>query len=592
MGGRRQGRELVGLLRLAPGRLVAALVTVEAATAVLPLGVVWTVGWLVGRVVGGGAVGAPLASLVALLLLQQLLGPLKGAVSYRIVRRIDGVMRARAMAAANRSPGVGPLEDPDVLDLLFLAGGDIDAYWEATPGTAAVAYAAVSARYVQAAGAALLLARAAPVVAAALVLTVAIVRRRYRKVRYQWGLARRAIFVPGRAARYTAALANAPAGAKETRLFGLLDWLLARHKTQWNDLVETFWRTRRRLVQKLMAVVAVLAPIAAVLFVTLARADLSPREMAVALQSALLVAGLFEVKLEEFQVDFGLESFHALLDAEQRLRPPPTRAPPRPAAGLPTRDIRFEGVDFAYPGSGRKVFDGLDLTIPAGSSLAIVGVNGAGKTTLVKLLARLYEPDAGRVTADGVDVADLDPDEWRERLAVIFQDFVHYDLAAADNVGFGGLRLAVTADRAAALAAAAAKAGASEVIARLPAGWETPLSRQYRGGADLSGGQWQRLALARALFAVDAGAGVLVLDEPTANLDVRAEAELFDRFLDLTAGLTTVLISHRFSTVRRAERIVVLQGGRVTEQGTHDELLAAGGAYATMFSLQASRFDD
>jgi ATP-binding cassette subfamily B protein len=178
---------------------------------------------------------------------------------------------------------------------------------------------------------------------------------------------------------------------------------------------------------------------------------------------------------------------------------------------------------------------------------------------------------------------------WRRRLAVIFQDFVRYELPAADNVAFGGVSLLGDQDR---LEAAATRAGALDVVRRLPAGWDTPLNRQYTGGADLSGGEWQRVALARALFAVEAGAGILVLDEPTANLDVRAEASLFEDFLDLTRGLTTILISHRFSTVRHADRIVVLDGGRVVEDGSHDELLAAGGQYAGMFQLQAARFRD
>jgi ATP-binding cassette subfamily B protein len=184
---------------------------------------------------------------------------------------------------------------------------------------------------------------------------------------------------------------------------------------------------------------------------------------------------------------------------------------------------------------------------------------------------------------------DIDPASWRRRLAVIFQDFVRYELPAADNVGFGGIARhhdAAARDR------ATARAGAAAVIARLPSAWATPLNRQYTGGADLSGGEWQRVALARALFAVEAGAGILVLDEPTANLDVRAEAALFDDFLDLTRGLTTILISHRFSTVRHADRICVLEEGRVVEDGSHDELMAACGRYAELFLLQAERFRD
>jgi ATP-binding cassette subfamily B protein len=261
------------------------------------------------------------------------------------------------------------------------------------------------------------------------------------------------------------------------------------------------------------------------------------------------------------------------------------------------------------------VFTGLNLTIHAGQSLAIVGENGAGKTTLVKLLARLYDPSIlsgsahppglpssahpsgspgsarppGRITVDGIDLRELDARSWQRRIAAIFQDFVQYQLPAYDNIALGAV------ERFADLSGvedAARRAGALDVVAQLPRGWETVLSRQYTGGADLSGGQWQRIALARALNAASAGAGVLILDEPTAHLDVRAEAAFYDRFLDLTRGLTTLLISHRFSTVRRADRIVVLDQGQVVESGSHAELLRLGGRYAQMFTLQASRFVD
>ena len=245
-------------------------------------------------------------------------------------------------------------------------------------------------------------------------------------------------------------------------------------------------------------------------------------------------------------------------------------------------------MSFTYPGAERPALRGLTLDLPAGRSIAIVGANGAGKTTLVKLLARLYEPDSGRITVDGTDLADLDPAGWRRRLAVIFQDFERYELPARDNLGFGSLALR---DDDEALATAVRRAGAEDVVAALPHGLDTVLSRKYPGGVDLSGGEWQKVALARALLAVEGGARVLVLDEPTANLDVRAEADLFDNFLELTAACTTVLVSHRFSTVRRADLIYVLDpGGQVVERGTHDELVDRDGRYAQLFALQAARF--
>jgi ABC-type multidrug transport system fused ATPase/permease subunit len=243
-------------------------------------------------------------------------------------------------------------------------------------------------------------------------------------------------------------------------------------------------------------------------------------------------------------------------------------------------EIRFRNVRFAYPTTGEPVLDGFDLTIPAGTSLAIVGQNGAGKTTLAKLLCRLYDPQDGAIEVDGVDLRELELDAWRSRVAAVFQDFVRFELPLRDNVAPNG-----APDET--IEAALAQAGAAGL-----ASLGTVLSKAYRGGTDLSGGQWQRVALARALCAVRLGAGVVLLDEPTAQLDVRGEAEIFDRILDATRQVTTILISHRFSTVRHADRICVLEHGSVAELGTHDELMALGGRYRTMFELQASRFGE
>jgi ATP-binding cassette subfamily B protein len=237
-------------------------------------------------------------------------------------------------------------------------------------------------------------------------------------------------------------------------------------------------------------------------------------------------------------------------------------------------------VTFGYETSSRPVLDRFDLTIPAGSSMAIVGVNGAGKTTLAKLLCRLYDPQSGAVELDGVDIRSVDIADYRSQVTAVFQDFVRYELPLRDNVvPLGASDEVVTS---------ALRSAGAEGLADL----DTVLARGYDGGTDLSGGQWQRVALARALAAVQQGAGLVLLDEPTAQLDVRGEAEIFERILAATRHRTTVLISHRFSTVRQADRICVLEEGRVVELGSHAELMALGGRYRTMFDLQASRFTE
>ncbi|MDP9464600.1 MAG: ABC transporter ATP-binding protein/permease, partial [Actinomycetota bacterium] len=251
-----------------------------------------------------------------------------------------------------------------------------------------------------------------------------------------------------------------------------------------------------------------------------------------------------------------------------------------PAPG--PKEIRFRDVSFAYNDGGRPVLDGFDLTIPAGTSMAIVGQNGAGKTTLAKLLCRLYDTTSGSIEIDGRPLASLELTAWRAQVTAVFQDFIHFELPLRNNV-------APTGASDDAIRAALAASGGSELA---NGDLDTILSKGYPGGTDLSGGQWQRVALARALCAVQQGAGVVLLDEPTAQLDVRGEAEIFERVLAATRHCTTILISHRFSTVRLADRICVIDDGKVVELGSHDELVALGGRYRTMFDLQASRFTE
>jgi ATP-binding cassette subfamily B protein len=288
--------------------------------------------------------------------------------------------------------------------------------------------------------------------------------------------------------------------------------------------------------------------------------------------------------LQKFEAGAG-ELAISSLPSQNGLRAP--RHPGLIPAGSPAESLRLAAVSFRYPGTERLVLDGLTLQIPAGQSLAIVGLNGAGKSTIVKLIAGLYQPEGGAILVDGTDLREYPLADWQRNVAAIFQDFEKYELTAAANIAFGD---AADPARLGDIRWAASQAGILDTLEALPRGLDTPLAAGYAGGTDLSGGQWQRVALARAFYALRRGAGILILDEPTASLDVRGEADFLDQFIELTRGVTTIVISHRFATVRHAGQIVVLDGGHITEQGTHESLLDGGGRYAELFRLQAERF--
>jgi ABC-type multidrug transport system fused ATPase/permease subunit len=365
-------------------------------------------------------------------------------------------------------------------------------------------------------------------------------------------------------------------------MFGLAGWTVDRFAALRRRLAEALYKQRRLKQRPLGWSIATILPANAIVFWSLAmdaRAGTLPLSRLVVF--AQVAVGCSALAFSEFDWWFrgSAEPIPRVLDLGETMRPAGAlRKGPADAGVMPKREIRFEDVSFAYPTTGVKVLDGFDLTIPAGSSLAIVGPNGAGKTTLAKLLCRLYDPQSGTLRVDGVDVRDLDIDGWRSRVAAVFQDFVRYETSLRENVApLGATDEEVTR---------ALQRARADDLAEL----DRVLSKHYEDGADLSGGEWQRVALARALCAVELGAGLVILDEPTAQLDVRGEAEIFDRLLEATQGRTVVLISHRFSTVRHADMICVLEHGRVVELGSHDELMELGGRYKTMFDLQASRF--
>jgi ATP-binding cassette, subfamily B, bacterial len=515
--------------------------------------------------------------------------PLLATLTDLLGRRMEGALRARVMQAVLVPPGVAHLERPDLLDRVELAQSI--GLGEVRPRAAIVAATKKYSGQLRGLVACALLfpfAWWAPLVVAAAVLFI---RRAFaRKMRGSVELTALNANSLRRSGYYRDLALTAPA-AKETRIFGLHQWVVDRFVGEWKDAMDVVWRHRARGNTLVWVSIFTMAGVYLGVFLMIGRAaaagEISLTATTVYLMATFGIGGIADSG-NDAKLDKATWPMLATNELEREVYLPDNQmGGDRPATELPRSGIRFEGVRFTYPGRSTEVFTGLDLEIPSGRSLAIVGENGAGKTTLVKLLARLYDPSGGRITVDGVDLRELEPQSWARRVAAIFQDYVRYQLPVTDNIGFGAVH---RAGDTAALRESARMAGATEVIDELPHGWDTILSREFENGVDLSGGQWQKIALARALFALSAGAGILVLDEPTAHLDARAEADFFNSFLDLTAGKTAIVISHHFSTVRRADRIVVIDDGQVIEEGSHDELMAAGGKYATMFALQAARF--
>jgi ATP-binding cassette, subfamily B, bacterial len=596
----------LSVLRVFPygGRLVVPTVVLQVLAGLMPVAFIVATSVIVGRV--PNAIEAGLDSpewtslrnalLVAgaLFVAQQVLGPLEFVAGMALAWKIDDQLRERAAVASFGPVGVAALEEPETFDALADLA-DPQRGTGFTPGWACRATLLLVAIYIQWALAAVLVAvvytwwAALLLAGGALAMRILIRTGFGRHSRYE------ATFAPQRRRRdYYRDLITAGAAGKEIRVFGLLDWLGDRYRTTAREAIEPVWRSRRRNIYgSYLRAAPIWLMLATVATVGAARAaasgELTLGELAYVLQGILLIGSLGTyIEGADHETEHGLTSFAGLERLERRVAAEADdESGTASAEASPRSEIRFDRVTFGYGDGSRPVLRDLDLTIEAGRSLAIVGLNGAGKTTLVKLLARLYEPQRGRILVDGRELREYPVREWRRRVAAIFQDFVHYELSVRDNVGFGAVELLHDDER---IRSALARAGALELVEGLPRGLETTLSREEAEGAELSGGQWQRVALARALLAVDGGAGVLVLDEPTANLDVRAEAAFFDQFLELTRGLTTILISHRFSTVRRADRIVVLEDGRVVEDGTHADLVAANRRYAELFRLQAARF--
>ncbi len=567
----------------ADARLAFVWWTALLARGVLPAVFAVTVGFLVGAVETGRSLTLPLTAMGVTFVLLQVLAPLHEAISTSLGWRLSAWLNDDLATSCVEPPGIGHLEDPELTNDLTTAR-EFDLGMTGPPMFLNVGFIASG------------LVEMVSGLAAAVVLfgftwwAPLLLGGAWAST--HWLLRESSIWrdrntdvvrSAQRHADYAYRLAVDPPPAKELRLFGLQAWAVDRFRARRRRLFELQYEATRLRQKSVMLSLLVVSLANGLVFWALGAAassgDLSLARLVVYAQ---LSVGVSAVAFGGF--NWALDGASAPVAAVLRLKPamapagalPSGNAAPAPRA--PRSQLRVRDLRFTYPRTDRPIYDGLNLTVPAGSSLAIVGQNGAGKTTLAKLLCRLYDPNSGAIEVDGIDLRTLDVDAWRSQVTAVFQDFVRFDLSLRDNVAPAG---AADSD----ILAALRDAGAENL-----ADLDTPLAKGYEGGTDLSGGQWQRVALARALCAVRRGAGLVLLDEPTAQLDVRGEAAIFDRILEATRDVTTILISHRFSTVRHASRIAVLEHGRVIELGSHDELMRADGRYRTMFDLQASRF--
>jgi ATP-binding cassette subfamily B protein len=584
------------------------LTTVLAVTVIVSAGLLVVVVVTAGAIVRAlpAAVAAGVASpaaghawqLVALLAvaigLLQTVGSLQGAVVPTLARRFEGHLRERVMRASQRPASIAHLYDDEIREAIGAA---------TTVGTANFGPASAVTSLPVVVGSLLNGAVMAVIVATyrwwlGVLLGVAwLIARDYRRKDIIEGMRTLGSDSPGsRRLSYLRQLVLAPSAGKEIRVFGLGSWLVERFHAQWLDSIQQAWQDRRTRRPRVLPTLAVLLAANAAAAVVIVRAaatgSIDIGRLAVLLQATIgvaLIADMGGVTVHDMVFAYSARTVAGVDHLESLLPAAPVSATQadKPTERPPAPEICFTDISFRYDTTHSLVLCGLQLRLPAGRSVAIVGENGAGKTTLVRLLCGLIAPEAGTITVDGKPLTELSLDTWRRRIAVVFQDFARFHTTARDNIDFTALPSSLTDDE---LATVAALSGVSEVVASLPHGWDTVLTRDQPGGVDLSGGQWQRVALARAIHALEGGASVLVLDEPTSSLDIRAEAAFYNEFLRVTEGLTTLIISHRFATVRRADVICVLSDGAIAETGSHEELLALDGRYAHMFRDQAALF--
>jgi len=532
-----------------------------------------------------------LAAVGILFVVLQIIGPVHNAVGQGLGRRGADHLNDRLLRATTGPPGIAHLEDPQLSAKMTMAR-DFDLGITGPPLFVAMDFIASGLRP-------LLSGVAAAVILAGFAWWAPLV------LVAGWGATHWLLRESGvwkdrntdqvqdaqRHADYAYRLAVDAPAAKEVRLFGLADWVVDRFADRRRTLFDLQWEATRLREQSAISSLLVVGAANALVFWRLAVAT-ADGSVSIGTAIVYLLSAVMVSSIAFGGLNWALDASSAPALAVAELvttfeRSETLDRTDQESASIPeirAHAIRFRDLTFTYPQASAPVLRGLDLTVEPGTSLAIVGQNGAGKTTLAKLLCRFYDPDSGAIEIDGRPLTGIDLDAWRTRVTAVFQDFVRWELPLRDNVAPRG------ASDETILAALRAAGADHQAIGQ--ADLDTPLAKGYPGGTDLSGGQWQRVALARAICGVEQGAGLVLLDEPTAQLDVRGEAEIFRRLLDATEDCTTILVSHRFSTVRLADRIAVVEHGRVIEEGTHDELMTLGGRYHTMYELQASRFTE
>jgi ATP-binding cassette, subfamily B, bacterial len=550
------------------------------------LGVVGPVAGFALHTTATGAIVGTVVLQLLLLLCNALASSLRNVTSALLQQRVSQDIQVRVMDHASRLE-LAFFEDATSYDLIRQA--QLEA--SARPVTMIEGLCGLAQGMITFAGAVALLVALNPLVAvAALVAPVPafLVDARFGKMGFavsMWSSPIR------RRMQYFSTLVTTDTYAKEVKLFGLGPYFSARFRV----LAEVFYRryrrqvTRRNLASTFLGTLTNLVTALTYLYVALLAVTgrLSLGDLVLYTVAATTLQAAAQTMFGEitgmYENNLYLNTLYRMLATEPAItRPRHPVSLPDPLRG----HIVVDNVTFRYPGADRPALRDVSFEIPPGRTVAIVGRNGAGKSTLVKLVCRLYDPTAGRILLDGVDLRDLDPDELHARISATFQDYVTYQATAAENIGLGDCRR--IEDRAG-IEAAAVEGGAHDLISRMPNGYDTPLGKWFEGGVNLSGGEWQKIALSRA-FVRDSR--ILVFDEPTSALDPTSEHELFSRLRNLAEGRSTIYVSHRFSTVRQADRILLLSNGRATEQGTHRELLHLDGEYARLFRTQASAYVD